>query len=43
MDKTIPKTYLKRTQPVIDNEHDSYLKTQLIFLEKPLIGGKKVT
>jgi hypothetical protein len=22
-------------RPVIDNEHDSYLKTQLIFLEQP--------
>jgi hypothetical protein len=22
-------------RPVIDNEHDSYLRTQLIFLEQP--------
>jgi len=26
-------------RPVIDNEHDSYLKTQLIFLEKPKAPG----
>lgn len=31
----------KRIVPVIDNEHDSYLKTQLMFLEKPK-GGSKV-
>jgi hypothetical protein len=32
MDKTITKTYLKKSQPVVDNEHDAYLKTQLIYL-----------
>lgn len=32
MDKIVQRTYLKKTQPVIDNEHESYLKTQLIYL-----------
>ena len=32
-----PKT---RVIPVIDNEHDSYLKTHLMFLEKPNAGKK---
>lgn len=43
MDKTISRSYLKRTQPVVDNEHDAYLKTQLIYMEKPLIGSKKIS
>ena len=31
----------QRVHPVIDNEHESYLKTQLMYLEKPK-SGKKV-
>ena len=26
---------INRPLPVVDNEHDSYLKTQLMFLDKP--------
>lgn len=33
---------MKKSQPVVDNEHESYLKTQLIYMEKPL-AGKKIT
>lgn len=43
MDKVIAKSYIKKTQPVIDNEHDAYLKTQLIYLQKPVLGTKKMT
>lgn len=28
------KAYLRKGKPVIDNEHDSYLKTQLIYMQK---------
>jgi hypothetical protein len=26
---------INNSRPVVDNEHEGYLKTQLIFLEKP--------
>ena len=29
----------QNSRPVVDNEHESYLKTQLIFLEKPKGGN----
>ena len=30
----ISKLYLSKKKPVIDNEHDSYMKTQLIYMQK---------
>lgn len=39
------QNYKYPTRPVIDNEHEAYLKTQLIFLQKPknLKGKNDIT